>query len=148
MTAISWARLGGDEFAILLRDLRREEDIAAVIEALLDRIRMPIELSGREISPSMSIGVAVQQPLKTSAEELYRNADSALYHSKASGRNTWSLFDTHLRERIAQRTAIAHALEEAVARQRLEIAYQPQIRLDTGGALRFRKSCPSSATQT
>ena len=126
------ARLGGDEFAILLRDLRRDEDIAAVIEALLDQIRMPIELSGREIRPSMSIGVAVQQPATTSAEELYRNADSALYHSKASGRNTWSLFDTHLRERIAQRKAIAHALEEAVAGQRLEIAYQPQIRLDTG----------------
>ena len=148
MTAISWPGWGGDEFAILLRDLRREEDIAAVIEALLDRIRMPIELSGREISPSMSIGVAVQQPLKTSAEELYRNADSALYHSKASGRNTWSLFDTHLRERIAQRTAIAHALEEAVcettARDRLSAADQAGY----GGALRFRKSCPSSATQT
>lgn len=126
------ARLGGDEFAILLRDLRRDEDIAAVIEALLGQIRLPTELSGREIRPSMSIGVAVQQRETTGAEELYRNADSALYHSKASGRDTWSLFDTHLRERIAQRKAIAHALEDAIAGQRLEIAYQPQIRLDTG----------------
>jgi diguanylate cyclase (GGDEF)-like protein/PAS domain S-box-containing protein len=126
------ARLGGDEFAILLRDLRRDEDIAAVIETLLEQIRVPTEINGREIRPSMSIGVAVQHPVTTTAEELYRNGDSALYHSKASGRNTWSLFDTHLRERIAQRKAIAHALEEAVAGRRLEIAYQPQIRLDTG----------------
>lgn len=126
------ARLGGDEFAILLRDLRREEDVAAVAEALLERIREPLELQGRKLTPSMSIGVALKSAEAVSVEDLYRNADTALYHAKAAGRNTWSLFDAGLRERIARRKHISQTIEEAVCNGILEVAFQPQIRLDTG----------------
>ncbi len=126
------ARLGGDEFAILLRDLRRDEDIAAIAETLLTRIREPVELQGRTLTPSMSIGIALKQAGDASAQDLYRNADTALYHAKAEGRNTWSLFDAELRERIAHRKQISHAIAEAVTGGGIEVAFQPQIRLDTG----------------
>jgi len=126
------ARLGGDEFAILLRDMRREEDIETVAETLLARIREPFMLHGRALNPSMSIGIALRPAGGASVEELYRNADSALYHAKATGRNTWSLFNADLRARIARRKQIGHAIEEAVVGGGLEIAFQPQIRLDTG----------------
>lgn len=126
------ARLGGDEFAILLRDLRRHEDIATIAETLLTAIREPLELHGRTLNPSMSIGIAIRNTGSITAEELYRNADSALYHAKESGRNTWGLFDAELRERIAHRKQISHAIEEAVSGGGLAVAFQPQIRLDTG----------------
>ncbi len=126
------ARLGGDEFAILLRDLRRADDVAEVMENLLAKVGLPARLHGREIRPSISLGVALQATGSTSADDLYRNADSALYHSKASGRNTWSLYDTHLREQIEQRKAIAQMLDRAVADNGIGIAFKPQIRLDTG----------------
>ncbi len=126
------ARLGGDEFAILLRNLRRDEDVAAVAEGILERIRAPFTVQGRTLNPTMSIGIALHDASAMSAEELYRNADSALYNAKEAGRNTWSLFDAELRERIALRKQIGQAIEAIVSVGGLEVAFQPQIRLDTG----------------
>ena len=126
------ARLGGDEFAILLRNLRRDEDVAVIAEGLLEQIRMPFEIQGRTLTPSMSIGIALHDSPVMTAEELYRNADSALYNAKAAGRNTWSLFDADLRARIARRKQISQAIEEVVSGDALKVAFQPQIRLDTG----------------
>ncbi|TVR07828.1 MAG: PAS domain S-box protein [Salinarimonadaceae bacterium] len=126
------ARLGGDEFALILRELRSEEDAEALIEKLMVRLRAPLTVQGRRITPSVSIGAALRREGATDPEELYRNADSALYHAKASGRNTWNFFDAELRERIERRKTVAAILNRSVAANAIEVAYQPQIRLDTG----------------
>lgn len=127
------ARLGGDEFAVILRNLRHEEDAHTVIDGLLARLRAPLTLQGRAVTPGASIGVALKRPgAETEAAELYRDADSALYHAKDSGRNSWSFFDAELRGRIERRKSMAATIKQSIAARTVEIAYQPQIRLDTG----------------
>lgn len=125
------ARLGGDEFAIILRDMHREEDVETVAGGILERVRRPFRIADRTIIPSISIGVAQMTSRGMSADDLYRNADSALYDAKESGRNGWSLFDRELSRRIERRKEIAVKIGQTIVSQRLQVAYQPQVRLDT-----------------
>lgn len=117
-------RIGGDEFTVLLEG----SDVAGV-EAVADRIvkslHQPFEIDGVHIMIGASVGVAIATG-PANAVELTRQADIALYHAKAAGRNTYALFGDHMDELLRTRRKLEHDLRAALeAKTQLEVVYQP-----------------------
>jgi diguanylate cyclase (GGDEF)-like protein len=93
------ARLGGDEFAALFPDTRTTADIESAAERVLATLREPYNLGGVRLRVTASIGVAASGPIPITPKELVRQADVALYATKARGRNGWTLFHPRM-ERV------------------------------------------------
>ncbi|MFO1352385.1 MAG: diguanylate cyclase [Gammaproteobacteria bacterium] len=87
-----FARLGGDEFTLLLRQIRQIEDAQNVAQKILDQMDKPIAVGGRQIQIGVSIGISVHPQDGEDAATLIRNADSAMYRAKQSGRHAYQLF--------------------------------------------------------
>ncbi len=125
------SRFGGDELVVLLPDA--EGDAVAQLGArVLAAMAEPIQLAGREVVSSVSIGVAQCAPGAQSAEQLLRDADTALYAAKSRGRNRMERFNEELHARVARRLRIESDLRVALRQQQLQVHYQPQISLATG----------------
>ena len=126
------ARLSGDEFAIVCPDVD-----AAAAERLARRLQRtlvrPFSADGHHVFLSASIGIAVSSPPSfTDATDLLRNADLALYQSKAAGRSCVSIFDERLERRAVRRMEVETELRGALLRRELSVAYQPLVDLRTG----------------
>ncbi|HEU5085299.1 MAG TPA: EAL domain-containing protein [Acidimicrobiales bacterium] len=126
------ARLGGDEFAILLPGLADTTAAATVAQHLLEAFQEPFDLAGRQIFVSPSIGVSLHPHDAADAEELLRNADAAMYRSKARGRNTFEVYTHELNERAQRTLTMESYLHKAVERDELVLHYQPKVELRTG----------------
>lgn len=124
-------RIGGDEFVIALAGPPH----SALAESLADRVLAefvrPFELSVGNVVVSASIGVA-KAPGGTQAPELIRDADTAMYKAKGSGRNSYALFDTSLRDEVRDRMNLEQALRRALPRGELSVHFQPIVDLATG----------------
>ncbi len=125
------ARLDGDEFAILLDDCGSVESGIEVVERILAHMRDPTEFDGRELFLSCSIGVAFASGLEDLADELLAKADLAMNKAKSKGKNQYVLFDGHLGQAALQRLELESALRYAIARNELEVHYQPIVNLDS-----------------
>jgi diguanylate cyclase (GGDEF)-like protein len=126
------ARIGGDEFVIALASpshLRLAESLA---DRLLDEFARPFALSVGDVVVSVSIGVAKSFG-GAHALELIRDADTAMYKAKGSGRNGYALFDASLRDELRDRVKVEQALRGAVGRGELAVHFQPIVDLATGG---------------
>jgi diguanylate cyclase (GGDEF)-like protein len=123
------ARLGGDEFAILVQAGPDPAFCATIARRLLEVLREPYSVSGLMIHMGASIGIAKAPDHGTDAETLMRNADSALYKVKASGKNAYHFFDAALEAESRQRRALEAELRGAIARGELEVHYQTIIAL-------------------
>ena len=122
------ARIGGDEFVIALASpshLRLAESLA---DRLLDEFATPFELSVGDVVISASIGVA-KSTGGAHALELIRDADTAMYKAKGSGRNAYAFFDTSLREQVRDRVKLEQALRGALERGELAVHFQPIVDL-------------------
>jgi diguanylate cyclase (GGDEF)-like protein len=124
------ARLGGDEFAVLLAD-GDERRAAQVAERLLEALRTPFFIEGREIFTSASIGVANGGGSRT-AGELLRNADSAMYAAKRGGKHRWAPFAPTMHAEVVARLQTQGDLARAIERQELRVHYQPLVEFATG----------------
>jgi len=122
------ARIGGDEFAILLSQINHESDASVVAERILDRLSEPFHFEGHGMFVSASIGIALNSP-GASAEELLRNADTAMYHAKTSGKARFEFFNRGLRERVVTRFETETGLRKAIAADQLVLHYQPIVSL-------------------
>jgi len=124
-------RIGGDEFVIALASPSH----SALAESLADRVlaefARPFELSVGNVVISASIGVAKSSG-GAHALELIRDADTAMYKAKGSGRNAYALFDASLREQVRDRMNLEQALRSALSRGELSVHYQPIVDLATG----------------
>ncbi len=87
------ARLGGDEFTVLLDDLVRPNDAELVAERIQEALKAPFELDGHQIVTSASIGIALSLQQYTRAEDIVRDADTAMYRAKADGKARHRIFD-------------------------------------------------------
>ena len=125
------ARLGGDEFVVLLEDITDPHEADATAARLLQSIRNPMHLGGREINCAASIGVAVSDGGTTSVEQLLRNADTAMYVSKREGRGRSTTFVGEMHERARERLELQAELGRAISGGELVLQYQPSIDLDT-----------------
>ncbi|MGF1550625.1 MAG: putative bifunctional diguanylate cyclase/phosphodiesterase [Sphingomonadaceae bacterium] len=119
------ARIGGDEFAVVEAELEGEDAVERLCRRILEAIREPFSVAGRQITASVSIGAAIGNGCAT-GEELQRKSDIALYSAKASGRDCHAMF-TEKMDATVQRTAkIEDRLRRALAKQDgLSLRYQP-----------------------
>lgn len=128
------ARLGGDEFTVLLPDVHDVADSTRVAQRVLETLRQPFVLEGREVYVTASIGIVVSATGYTAAEDVLRDADTALYRAKALGKSRFELFDEVMRDRAITRLHMETDLRRAIERQEFRLYYQPLVRLD-GNAL-------------
>ncbi len=121
------ARLGGDEFTILLRDLDRPENAVAVAQRIRDTLKRPFTIAMNEISVTASMGISFYPDDAGDAASLLKYADTAMYHAKDSGRNTFKLYSASLTARVMERVELENGLRKALARQEFVLHYQPQV---------------------
>ncbi|HTW95962.1 MAG TPA: EAL domain-containing protein [Tepidisphaeraceae bacterium] len=121
------ARMGGDEFAAILSEMSSPADAQHVARCLVDEFNRPIDLRGRELIVTVTIGAAVHPRDGTDAATLLKNADLALYRAKESGRNMAMVFSPDMGEGIVARLELETALRQAVANDELRLHYQPQV---------------------
>ncbi len=120
------ARLGGDEFGVLFLD----EDIEARVEWLLATVAEPAMVEGRRLYTTASVGVALAHERYHRPEDLLRDADIALYRSKADGRATYTIFDQQMHELAVRRLQISSDVREAINNaEQFLVAFQPLVRL-------------------
>ncbi len=120
------ARLGGDEFAIIQTDAENQrEDAIALAVKLLELVAMPFRLDGQDVSIGTSIGIALAPANGTSAGELLKKADLALYKVKFEGRNSFSFFEEDLSEKAITRLQLVNDMRAALSRNEFELHYQP-----------------------
>jgi diguanylate cyclase (GGDEF)-like protein len=131
------ARLGGDEFAVLLERIRSVEDAIQVAERIMQVLDQPFFIEGRELHSSASVGIAVAQPHYTSAEEILRDADAAMYRAKADGRKRYALFDEDLRHVAQQRLELEREMRRAMVHHEFEPYYQPIVSIANGAVLGY-----------
>ena len=130
------ARLGGDEFVLLLDSLSSDPVRAAaeaeeVARTVLQMLGQSFTLGERTHHTSCSIGIALYVDGATSAEELLKRGDLAMYEAKSQGRNTLRLFDPRIQEAVAERTALEADLRHALKEQQFVLHYQAQV--EAGG---------------
>ncbi|MFL5891638.1 MAG: putative bifunctional diguanylate cyclase/phosphodiesterase [Solirubrobacterales bacterium] len=123
------ARLGGDEFAVLLEELREPGDAARAAQRLLDALKAPFVLRGREFYVSASIGIAAGAG---DAETLLRDADLAMYRAKARGKGRYAVYEPSMHTAIVERLELEVDLKRGIEREELAVAYQPVFSLRDG----------------
>ena len=123
------ARLGGDEFTVLLAGVRSPADARVVAERLVSAVSRPFDLQGREVTVSVSIGVVMGDARYQRAEDMVRDADTAMYRAKALGKARYEIFDTSMLAAAEERLHIESDLRRAVERQELRLHYQPIVSL-------------------
>jgi diguanylate cyclase (GGDEF)-like protein/PAS domain S-box-containing protein len=123
------ARLGGDEFMILLPNLASPQVAAAVAQKVLQSVARPLQIRGEEIFMSASIGVSLFPEDARDADDLIRNADTAMYSAKRLGRNNYQFYTDDLNLKMRERLVIEHGLRLAEQRNELRLLYQPKIDL-------------------
>jgi diguanylate cyclase (GGDEF)-like protein/PAS domain S-box-containing protein len=125
------ARFGGDEFMFLIKDVHHATDALGVAQRLLDALTPPIDYEGGKLSITASIGVVVARRGQL-AEHVLRDADTAMYHAKSSGKNRFELFDDELHRRTVSRLEMEGDLRLAIDRSEFELHYQPILEPRSG----------------
>ena len=130
------ARFGGDEFIILCESLQDESEVWLTTERIRDEIAVPFELNNQTISVSLSIGIDICTS-GDDVETLIRDADIAMYHAKALGRDRAVLFTNEMRDEILDQDALQRELMEALKHDQLEMYYQPLIKIHENRIIGF-----------
>ncbi|TXG94398.1 MAG: EAL domain-containing protein [Rhodocyclaceae bacterium] len=125
-------RLGGDEFVVLAGDLADDDTAGTVAQKLLEVTLQPFEIEGHRLTVSVSIGIALHPADGDGFDILLKKADTAMYHAKDAGRNTYRFFTEQMNINVVERLFIQNRLQQAVANQEFVLHYQPQIALGTG----------------
>ncbi|HET9363122.1 MAG TPA: EAL domain-containing protein [Vicinamibacterales bacterium] len=131
------ARLGGDEFALLLNSLDDEGQANAIAFRIQDALNVPFSIGGREVFTSASIGITFSASQYNNPEEIIRDADSAMYQAKASGKARHEVFDADMRSRALDRLGLENDLRHAVTDTDFEVHYQPIVSLTSGMCVGF-----------
>jgi diguanylate cyclase (GGDEF)-like protein/PAS domain S-box-containing protein len=130
------ARFGGDEFAVLLEEVEAPSDAAKVAERIGERFREPFVLEGREFVIKPSIGIAVGTARQKTAEELLRDADTAMYQAKER-HDYYRVFDPNMYEQALRRLKLESDLRRAIEDEEFVVCYQPIVDLTTGETWRM-----------
>jgi len=128
-------RLGGDEFIVLSQAITNGHDAIDIAENLLGIFREPFKIDGRELSLTVSIGIAIYPENGGSASDLLRNADTAMYQAKALGRNAYSFFTRAMNDITLRRLEIEGYLHNALERDEFEVYYQPKVNIVNGNII-------------
>src|SRR5437763_16558696 len=119
------ARLGGDEFTILVEDVNDESEIIYVAERLQQELAAPLTLGGREVFTTMSIGIAVSSSDYLNAEDILRDADTAMYRAKVLGNARHEIFNVAMHAEAVKIVQTERQLRHAPERRETIIQSQP-----------------------
>jgi diguanylate cyclase (GGDEF)-like protein len=122
------ARFGGDEFAILIEDVQQPIHVARLARRALETLERVIEIDGREVFITASVGIAVglEEP-----DDLLRNADLAMYEAKGRGKGRYEIFQRHMHEALRQRLDLELDMKRAADRDEFVLRFQPIAELET-----------------
>jgi diguanylate cyclase (GGDEF)-like protein len=123
------ARLGGDEFAIIQTEIASPSDVASLAARVRDALTTPYDLDGHQVPADVSIGISLAPEDTLDPAQLLKNADMALYRSKADGRGTYRFFEPEMDERVRARRALELDLRNAIANGEFELYFQPVVNL-------------------
>lgn len=126
------ARLGGDEFAILLEAVSDGKMAGSVAQKILDTLEQPFDLGAKQVYLTGSVGISLYPQDGDTAEELLRNADTALTRAKKAGHGLYEFYTEELTRQAVERLTLETHLRQALERNELELYYQPQVSLETG----------------
>lgn len=126
------ARQGGDEFTLLLPQIDSQEDAVRTADKVIKSFGAPFQIDGHELYVSMSIGIALYPDNGDNIDILIKNADIAMYESKAKGRNRYQLYSSGMNVTFAERLSLEIQMRKALERNEFQVVYQPQINVITG----------------
>lgn len=121
------ARLGGDEFLVILSDVHNGDVITDSAEHILEQLAKPFDIRGHELSTSFSVGIAVYPDDGSDFDTLLMKADTAMYHAKDAGRNTYRYHTEKMNLDAVEHLQIRNSLRKALERSEFVLHYQPQI---------------------
>lgn len=140
------SRQGGDEFLVVLTGVHDMDSIASTAQEILQGMEKAFQIGIHALSCSFSIGIAVFPEDGSDFDTLLLKADTAMYHAKQVGRNTYRFFTERMNADAHERLHIQNCLRHAIERQQLQLHYQPQVELSsgrvTGAEALLRWNCP------
>ncbi|MGP5478069.1 phosphodiesterase DibA [Pseudomonas helleri] len=125
------ARLGGDEFAVLIENCSNASRAEVLAQQVLEAMKAAFEVTSHQLFVSASVGISVFPGDALNAEQLLRNADSALFKAKSAGREGYALYTEELTVHALNRIEVASDLRRALEQQELRVYYQPVHDLKT-----------------
>ena len=126
-------RLSGDEFAVFLENCPQPESACLVAERIHARMAEVIEVGGRHLHVSVSIGIAISQPSYRTVDQILHDADTALYRAKAAGRRRFVLFDETLHASALNVLDLEQQMRDALEKEQFASYFQPIVRLADSG---------------
>ena len=124
------ARLGGDEFTVLVEDITDEAESLQVAERVQKELSIPFTLSGREVFTTVSMGIAPSATGYERAEDILRDADTAMYRAKSMGKARYEIFDKAMHARAINLLQMETDMRRALERDEFILHYQPIVALD------------------
>jgi diguanylate cyclase (GGDEF)-like protein/PAS domain S-box-containing protein len=131
------ARLGGDEFTVLLDHIKDPSDAKRAAERMMKALASPFILGGKEVFTSVSIGIALSNSSYEQAEDILRDADTAMYRAKSLGKARYEVFDADMRASVIARLQLETDLRHALEREEFRNFYQPIVDLASGEIVGF-----------
>jgi diguanylate cyclase (GGDEF)-like protein/PAS domain S-box-containing protein len=125
------SRPGGDEFLVLLHNLGEAQDAAKVARRLLEELSAPWDLDGREVFLTASIGICLYPDDGETVDHLLKNADAAMYHAKAEGKNNYQFYSKSLNASVLELLTLESEMRKALDRGEFTLYYQPKLDAST-----------------
>jgi len=119
------ARLGGDEFTVIMDELHTPQDSSKLAQKLLDQFKKPFRLNTHDFYLSCSIGISIYPNDDTSASNLLKFADNAMYKAKDEGRNNFQFYSKDMTEKAFERIVLETSLRQAIKNEEFILYYQP-----------------------
>jgi diguanylate cyclase (GGDEF)-like protein len=126
-TTDTFSRLGGDEFCVVLNDIESIDFVSDFIAEIMDTSKEPFTIENNTLHIGMSIGIAIYPHDGVTYNALLRNADSAMYKAKDSGRNRYYFYDEEMTQKAKERVFLEIQLRKALVNDELIVYFQPQM---------------------
>ncbi len=126
------SRFGGDEFTLILTDLEGHEATARVADRVISSLTRPVNIEGKEISITTSIGIALAPENADDVAGLLKFADTAMYHAKQQGKDHYLFYNKEMDAANIEKVILERDLREAINSEKLKVVYQPQVDISNG----------------
>jgi diguanylate cyclase (GGDEF)-like protein len=131
------ARFGGDEFTLLIPKIDNIEDAAKIAQKIHETLKIPFVIADRELFITASVGISVYPADGLDPETLVRNADTAMYRAKDSGRDSYQLYAPAMNAQAVERLALENMLRRAIENEELVLFYQPLVDAESKAVVGF-----------
>jgi diguanylate cyclase (GGDEF)-like protein/PAS domain S-box-containing protein len=126
------SRQGGDEFVVMLTEIGGSEQVAHIAANILQAISIPFQIENHTLTVTTCVGISMYPDDGRDEDTLIKNADTAMYHAKESGRNNYQFFDHDMNVRMVERLTMEHQLRAALDHKQFMLEYQPQLDIASG----------------